>query len=205
MPRNAPEQELYALAAELRRRYPQADAEALAVVDVGRQSLYLLADGRLLKSYAVSTAARGIGHREGSLQTPVGVFRVAEKFGAGAPVGMVFKGRRATGEIAAILADPQAAAESDLVTTRILWLDGLQPGFNHGGDVDTYSRYIYIHGTPEEWRLGTPASHGCVRMRNVEVVDLFERLPTGSLVCILPGDTAPSAIPGPAPEAVKKQ
>lgn len=203
--RDADARELRALVAELGRRYPQADGECVAVVDVSRQRLHLLDGGRLAETYAVSTAARGIGHREGSLQTPLGVFRVAEKFGAGAPVGMIFKGRRSTGEIAAILSDPKDSAENDLVTTRILWLDGLQPGFNRGGDVDTHSRYIYIHGTPEEGRIGTPASHGCVRMRNEEVVDLFERLPEGSLVCILPGDAPLSEIPGPRPEAVNKQ
>jgi hypothetical protein len=201
----ADERELRTLADELRRRYPETATDCVAVVDVGRQCLYLIEGGNLLKRYAVSTAARGVGQREGSFQTPVGVFRVAEKFGADAPVGMVFKGRRATGEIAEILSDPHDPAENDLVTTRILWLDGLQPGYNRGGDVDTYARYIYIHGTPEEGRIGSPASHGCVRMRNDEVVDLFERLPQDSLVCILPADAPLNEIPGPRAEAVNKQ
>ncbi|MEJ2654851.1 MAG: L,D-transpeptidase, partial [Acidihalobacter sp.] len=173
----ADERELRTLADELRRRYPETATDRVAVVDVGRQCLCLIEGGNLLKRYAVSTAARGVGQREGSFQTPVGVFRVAEKFGADAPVGMVFKGRRATGEIAEILSDPHDPAENDLVTTRILWLDGLQPGYNRGDDVDSYARYLYSHGTPEEGRIGTPVSHGCVRMRNDEVVDLFERLP----------------------------
>ncbi|MEJ2480655.1 MAG: L,D-transpeptidase [Acidihalobacter sp.] len=201
----ADERELRALADELRRRYPEAASDRIAVVDVGSQCLHLIEGGNLLKRYVVSTAARGLGQREGSFQTPVGVFRVSEKFGADAPAGMVFKGRRATGEIAAVLGDPHDLAENDLVTTRILWLDGMQPGYNQGGDVDTHARYIYIHGTPEEGRIGRPASHGCVRMRNDEVVDLFERLPEGSLVCILPGDAPLSEIPGPRPEAVNKQ
>jgi hypothetical protein len=188
------------LAAELARRYPDPAGETIAVVDICRQRLYLLERGRLVESYAVSTAARGIGNREGSEQTPLGVFRVAEKYGRNAPVGTVFKGRRDTGEIAPILSDPNDPAENDLVTTRILRLSGLQAGFNLGGDVDTFSRYIYIHGTPEEGRIGTPASHGCVRMRNIEVVDLFDRLAQDSLVCIVPGDVPLTQIPGPAPE-----
>ncbi|WP_455384870.1 L,D-transpeptidase family protein [Acidihalobacter prosperus] len=197
----ADERELRALADELGRRYPEAASDRIAVVDVGRQCLHLIERGNLLKRYAVSTAARGIGQREGSFQTPAGVFRVSEKFGADAPAGMVFKGRRATGEIAAVLSDPHDPAENDLVTTRILWLDGMQPGYNRGGDVDTHARYIYIHGTPEEGRIGTPASHGCVRMRNDDVADLFERLPENSLVCILPGDAPLGEIPGPRPGA----
>ncbi|MEJ2711953.1 MAG: L,D-transpeptidase [Acidihalobacter sp.] len=201
----AGERELHTLAEELRRRYPEIATDCVAVVDVGRQCLHLIKGGKLLRHYRVSTAARGVGQREGSFQTPLGVFRVAGKFGAEAPAGMVFKGRRATGEIAEILSDPHDPAENDLVTTRILWLDGLQPGYNRGGDVDTYARYIYIHGTPEEGRIGMPVSHGCVRMRNDEVVDLFERLPQGSLVCILPGDAPLSEIPGPRAEAVNKQ
>lgn len=195
------------LAAELKRRYPEPAGEYIAVVDVHRQRLHLLERGRLVESYAISTATRGIGNREGSEQTPVGAFRVVEKYGENAPIGTVFKGRRDTGEVAQILSDPNDPAENDLVTTRILRLGGLQPGFNLGGDVDTFSRYIYIHGTPEEGRIGTPASHGCVRMRNAEVVDLFARLPQDSLVCIVPGDASIAGIPGPAPETepVKKQ
>lgn len=191
---------LRGLATELARRYPEPAGEYIAVVDIRGQRLHLLECGRLVVSYAVSTAARGIGSREGSEQTPVGVFRVVEKYGGNAPVGMVFKGRRDTGEIAPILSDPEDPAENDLVTTRILRLGGLQAGFNQGGYVDTFSRYIYIHGTPEEGRIGTPVSHGCVRMRNTEVIDLFDRLPQDSLVCIVPGDAPLSEIPGPAPD-----
>lgn len=186
---------LRAMAEALTQRYPGPRDAPVAIIDVSRQRLYLFEPGHSVTEYAVSTAARGIGNRMGSEQTPLGVFRVAEKFGAGAPLGTVFKGRRATGEIAPILRDPDASTENDLVTTRILWLCGLQPGFNQGGEVDTYARYIYIHGTPEEGRIGRAVSHGCVRMINVDVVELYARMPEGSLVCIVPGDAVLFASP----------
>lgn len=195
---------LRALAAELERRYGRSAEGRIAVVDIRRQRLYLLEQGRHVAGYPVSTAARGIGNRVNSEQTPIGVFRVAEKHGEGAPAGTVFRGRRDTGEIVPILTDPAARSERDLVTTRILWLAGLQPGFNLGGDVDTLSRYIYIHGTVEEGRIGTPASRGCVRMRNADVVDLFRRLPVGALVYIAPGDVPLTDIPGPLPAAPER-
>lgn len=188
------------LATELTRRYPGKDDTDLAVVDVRLQRMYLLDRGRLVASYPVSTSARGIGNLAGSDQTPVGVFRVAEKFGSGAPLGTIFKARRDTGQVARILTNPDDRSEGDLVTTRILWLTGLQPGFNHGGDVDTHARYIYIHGTPEEGRIGTPSSHGCVRMGNADVVKVFRRLPVGSLVYIASGEEPLTSIPGPKPK-----
>lgn len=155
------------------------------VVDVPGQRLYLFEGGAFRAAYPVSTAERGTGNREGSLQTPLGLHRVAEKFGEHAPLGQIFRARRSTGEIAEILAGPDQRAERDDVTTRILWLDGLEPGVNQGGDVDSRGRYIYIHGTPEEGRIGSPASHGCVRMTNRDVIELFDRVAVGALVDII--------------------
>lgn len=155
------------------------------VVDVTTQRLYLFERGQLVGSYPVSTAERGTGNQEGSLQTPLGLHRVDEKIGADAPAGMIFRGRRPTGQRADILTDPDERAARDDVTSRILWLAGLEPGVNQGGDVDSKRRYIYIHGTPEEGRIGQPASHGCVRMTNADVIALFDRVEVGALVDII--------------------
>ncbi|MGM0516231.1 MAG: L,D-transpeptidase family protein [Pseudomonadota bacterium] len=165
---------------------PEASEVAQAiVVDVAAQRLYLFERGAFAAAYPVSTAERGTGNREGSMRTPLGLHRVAEKFGGDAPTGMIFRGRQATGEIAEILTGADERAQRDDVTTRILWLDGLEPGVNRGGDVDSKRRYIYIHGTPEEGRIGRPASHGCVRMTNADVIELFDRVEIGALVDII--------------------
>ncbi len=159
--------------------------EQALVVDVPSQRLYLFEFGELVGSFMVSTAERGTGNREGSLQTPLGLHRVDEKIGADAQRGMIFRGRQPTGELAEILKEPDERAARDDVTTRILWLQGLEPGVNQGGDVDSKQRYIYIHGTPEEGRIGRPASHGCVRMTNADVITLFDRVQEGALVDII--------------------
>ncbi|APZ42953.1 L,D-transpeptidase [Acidihalobacter ferrooxydans] len=189
------------LAGDLARLYPERDDGRLAVVDVALQCLYFLVGGELRTTYAVSTATRGTGNRRDSYQTPLGVFCIAEKYGDNAQPGAVFKGRRLTGELAGILTDPADRARSDFVVTRILRLSGLQPGFNQGGEVDTYERYIYIHGTPEENRIGTPASQGCVRMRNADIVELYEQIPVDTLVCIVPGTGARYVVPEPESES----
>ncbi len=161
------------------------DGQIYAVVAIEAQRLYLMQDGRLLKAYPVSTSAFGPGAQEGSNQTPLGLHQVKQKFGEGEPQGMVFKARKPTGRVAEIISEPKDIPQDD-VTTRILWLDGMEPGVNQGGKVDSYKRYIYIHGTPEEGLIGRPASHGCVRMLNADVVDVFARLPEGALVYITP-------------------
>ena len=116
-----------------------------------------------------------------SEKTPCGLHTVRAKIGAGAPEGAVFAGRRPTGEICTpelYRGDP----ERDWILTRILWLSGLEPGRNRLGNVDSMQRYIYIHGTPEDFALGTPASHGCVRMSNADVIELFDEVEVGTLV-----------------------
>jgi hypothetical protein len=180
------------VAAALAGQEPRTDAPNLlgndgpvVVVRIDQQRLYLWEAGRVSAVYPVSTAARGVGNREGSLQTPLGLHRVAHKIGEGAALGTIFRGRIATGEIAPILSAPEATSHCDHVTSRILWLEGLEPGHNQGGTVDSFARYIYIHGTAEEGRIGTPASHGCVRMRNQDVIDLFARVPVHTPVVIL--------------------
>lgn len=154
------------------------------VIDLGTQTLQLLdAKGCEVARYSVSTAVNGAGEHEGSGCTPRGRHVVRAKIGAGAPVGAVFRGRRATGEVWSP-AFGAANRGRDWVLSRILWLSGCEPGRNRLGEVDSMRRYIYIHGTPDDQPMGVPRSHGCVRMRNADVIDLFDRAPAGTLVDI---------------------
>jgi len=156
-------------------------AERWIRIRIEAQQLELLEGERVVARYPVSTAARGAGEREGSEQTPRGRHEIRAKVGAGAPLGAVFVGRRATGEICT----PEryaAEPERDWILTRILWLRGLEVGRNRLGDVDSMRRFVYIHGTPDEARLGQPGSHGCIRMHNADVVELFERVEPGTPV-----------------------
>jgi lipoprotein-anchoring transpeptidase ErfK/SrfK len=132
-------------------------------VSVRDQRLILTRDGEELRSYPISTSRFGIGTEEGSLKTPLGRFRIAEKIGDGAATGTIFKARVALGPD-----DPLPDTE-DFITSRILWLDGLEEE-----NANTRNRFIYIHGTKHEDEIGTPASHGCIRMRNADVIELFE-------------------------------
>lgn len=133
-------------------------------------------DGSLLRSYAVSTAKNGAGEQRGSYQTPRGRHIVRAKIGAGQPENTVFVRRRPTGEVWS----PVLAAEHpgrDWILTRILWLSGREPGVNRLGEVDTMRRYIYLHGSPDTAEMGCPGSIGCVRMRNRDIVELFDLVP----------------------------
>lgn len=169
---------------DLQARFPQYDQQQVVLVDATRQELLLIEQGRVTRQWTISTAEAGIGSQSGSNKTPLGVHRVAKKYGDGEPLGMILKARQVTGRLAPILTAPGARSQDDNVTTRILWLDGLEPGLNKGGNVDSFKRYIYIHGTDEEGRIGQPASHGCVRMKNRDVVELFDRVGVDTLVVI---------------------
>lgn len=153
-------------------------------ISVPEQTLRLFDEGgTCVHTWSVSTAAKGVGEREGSGCTPRGRHIVRAKIGFGAPAGTVFRGRRPTGE----LWSPELAAQHpdrDWILSRILWLSGCEPGVNRLGEVDTMRRYIYIHGTPGDQPMGVPLSHGCVRMRNADVIELFERVPVGTEVLI---------------------
>lgn len=152
-------------------------------IDVASQRLEVVetagegTSGMVLAVFPVSTSRFGLGSEPGSYKTPLGRFVVAETIGEGAPLGAVFKGRVPTGEIGPMESADESA---DFVQTRILWLAGLEPH-----NANTRDRYIYIHGTNHEERIGEPASHGCVRMRNADVVSLFEMVQPGMAVEIL--------------------
>jgi len=154
-------------------------------IHVPVQRLELLDDaGKLLRSYAVSTSAKGVGEIAGSYCTPRGRHLIRAKIGAGFPENSVLVRRRPTGEIYT----PELGAqfpERDWILTRIMWLSGCEKGFNRLGETDTMRRYIYIHGTPDIVRMGIPGSHGCIRMRNADVVELFDLVPAGTEVDIL--------------------
>ncbi len=152
------------------------------------QTLTLFDDnGGLVTRYAVSTAANGVGNIKNSGCTPLGAHIVRAKIGAGAAENTVFVGRRPTGEVFTP-ALKQAFPDRDWILTRILWLSGSEPGKNRLGNVDTMQRYIYIHGTPDATELGVPGSHGCVRMRNVDLIELFDQVPVGTSVNICAAD-----------------
>lgn len=146
-------------------------------VDIGAQALALLdGEGRVLRRYAVSTAKNGAGEKNGSYCTPRGAHIVRAKIGTGQPLGTVFRGRRPTGEVWSPGLH-EAYPGRDWILTRLLWLSGCEPGFNRLGDVDTMRRMIYIHGAPESVPMGEPGSHGCIRMRNADVAELFDLVP----------------------------
>lgn len=140
-------------------------------------------DSPVIKTYAVSTAKNGVGSEKNSGQTPLGRLCIRAKIGEGQPLNAVFVSRRPTGEIYSP-ALAQANPQRDWILTRILWLSGLEVGSNRLGSVDTMQRYIYIHGTPDTEPMGRPESHGCIRMRNEAVLDVFERVPVGTEVLV---------------------
>lgn len=150
-------------------------------IDLATQRLTITDDGGPSRVYAVSTAARGAGECIGSGCTPRGLHRVRVKIGAGCAAGAVFRGRRWTGEI---YSDELARRSPgrDWILTRILWLSGLEPGRNRGGAVDTLRRFIYIHGCPPSEPMGEPRSHGCIRMRDADLIELFDRTAVGTRV-----------------------
>jgi lipoprotein-anchoring transpeptidase ErfK/SrfK len=171
---------------DLAQRFSQYLSEYVIVIIASEQKQYLLHNGEPVQQYTISTSEFGTGNKAGSNKTPLGVHIIKKKYGSNAKIGTIFKARTNTGRIAKILTEAGKRSKDDNVTTRILWLSGLEKGINKGGNVDSYRRYIYIHGTDEEGRLGTPASHGCIRMKNEAVIDLYKNVSIGTLVVILP-------------------
>ena len=163
------------------------ELEELIVVDIATQQLFFLKMGKIYEIYSVSTSVYGTGSKVNSFKTPLGKHKISEKIGEGLPEGAILKGRRWTGAIANIIKEP-IDTEFDVVTSRILWLTGLEEGKNQGPGVDSKSRYIYIHGTAEEGLIGKPASDGCVRMYNADVITLFNKVDVNTEVLIILGN-----------------
>ena len=160
-------------------------SNAEILVDISQQRLFLLdSRGDLIISYPISSSSYGEGQIENSFKTPLGNHIIKEKIGADAPKNIIFKERINTGRFAEIYHN-EYDSEDDHVTSRILWLEGTEEGLNKGGNVDSFYRYIYIHGTPEEGLIGEKASHGCIRMFNQDVIELFSLVEKGTKVNIV--------------------
>ena len=154
-------------------------------IHIPTQMLTLFDDGgNVLRHYPVSTGANGVGEENGSFCTPRGLHVVRARIGAGQPENAVFVKRRPTGEVYTPALGMQHPGR-DWILTRILWLSGCESGYNRGGSCDTMRRYVYIHGTPDSTPLGKPGSRGCVRMRNSELVELFDLVKVGTEVKIV--------------------
>lgn len=152
-------------------------------VDLAKQQLFLFENKNLIQSYAISSGKNGSGEKKNSGQTPKGCHIIRAKIGGGAKINTVFVGRRPTGEVytpALRVIFPNR----DWILTRILWLSGLEIGKNRLGEVDTMQRFIYIHGTPDDNPIGVPLSNGCIRMRNNQVIELFDRVAIGTKLLI---------------------
>ncbi len=157
-------------------------AARILVVRLGSQTMQFFTHGKLVRSYAVSTSRLPPSNVQDSRGTPSGLHEIAERIGDGQPAGMVFKSRVPTGRHFSEF--PDAGTNDNLITTRILWLRGLEPGVNQGGNVDSHGRYIYIHGTNHEARIGERMSAGCVLMRNADIAALYDEVRAGDQVLI---------------------
>ena len=153
-------------------------------INISQQKLSLLDEaGELIHEYPVSTSKYGTGSENGSEKTPLGLHRIKNKIGGAMPMNMVLIGREPKGMLEDCIRDGVELPD-DVITSRIMWLEGMEPGRNQGGYVDTYNRYIYIHGTSDEDKIGTPASIGCIRMLNKDVVELYRLVDVGTEVLI---------------------
>jgi lipoprotein-anchoring transpeptidase ErfK/SrfK len=152
-------------------------------VDISEQRLYLIENSLIKASYPISTSKYGEGSIENSFKTPLGEHSIKEMIGEEAEINTIFTSRINTKRSATII-DKFEDTDNDYVTSRIMWLDGEEDGYNKGGNVDSFNRYIYIHGTHEEGLIGTKASHGCIRMFNYDVIELFNLVNIGTKVLI---------------------
>ena len=151
-------------------------------ISISNQELILKDDSGVIKVYKISSSKFGEGSKENSFKTPLGKHEIKKMIGKDVTIGGRFIGRVHTGEIFPIYADQEIYIKEDVVQSRILWLSGLETNINKGEGVDSFSRYIYIHGTPEEWLLGSKASKGCIRMSNEDVIELFGKVHEGMIV-----------------------
>ena len=164
--------------------YILRDFHEIIFVSIKDQKLYHIKNNRVINNFSVSSSKYGTGNKNGSNKTPLGLHKIKEKYGEGVPINGKMVGRIFYNQIANIYKDT-TESKTDDITSRILWLEGIEKGKNKGEGIDSYNRYIYIHGTSEEGKLGTPASHGCIRMKNKDVIDLYNKVEVGTLVLIL--------------------
>lgn len=186
IPEKEPENNTIAnfLSEYLKLKYKDRSFDKYMYVSIKYQRLYLIVNDSTIRKYPISTSAQGIGSRKDSFKTPPGLHTIKRKIGDGVPYGGILESRVYEGKIAKIITEKKNA-DKDYVTTRILWLQGEEPGINRGRNVDSYNRYIYIHGTPEEGFIGQPASHGCIRMKNKDVMELYNLVDVGTPILIL--------------------
>lgn len=168
----------------LNLKYPDRNFTKFIYVSVKYQKLYLIDAQKVVKKYDISSAELGVGNKTNSMQTPLGLHSIKRKIGDNVPLGGLFYSREFSGRICTIYTE-KVKSPTDDVTSRIMWLQGEEPGINRGRDVDSYKRYIYIHGTSEEGYIGEPASHGCIRMKNKDVIELYEMIEENIPVIIL--------------------
>ncbi len=178
---------------KLKNHFSYNESELVIVIIISEQKLFLIKKMEVMKVYAVSTSKYGIGNEYGSNKTPLGTHKIQDKIGDGASIGTIFKSKIKTGQTADITFTNEDNTDEDYVITRVLPLEGLEEGINRGSKtengksitVDSFARAIYIHGTPEEGLIGEEASHGCIRMINTEVIELFDIVEIGTLVEII--------------------
>lgn len=168
----------------LNLKYPDKDFSSYLFVSVKHQQMYFFEKDSIVKQYPISTSKNGVGNQQHSEKTPEGLHNIKRKIGDNVPLGGILEARVYNGKIATIIQD-KSKLDGDYVTTRILWLDGEEVGINKGRNIDTYNRLIYIHGTPEEGYIGEPVSHGCIRMKNADVLELYGLIDEGTPVLIL--------------------
>jgi lipoprotein-anchoring transpeptidase ErfK/SrfK len=166
------------------RNYITLDFDEILFISIKNQKLYHIKNEKIISKFSISSSKYGTGSKNGSNKTPLGLHKIKEKHGEGVPINGKMLGRVFYSQIATIHND-KTKSKTDDITSRILWLEGIEQGKNKGVGMDSYIRYIYIHGTSEEGRLGTPASHGCIRMKNKDVIDLYNKVEVGTLVLIL--------------------
>ena len=164
--------------------YIAEDFNDLIYISIKDQELYHIKNKKKINTYKISSSKYGVGSQDGSNKTPLGLHKIKEKHGDNVPINGKIKGRIFKGEIATIYHDT-TKSKTDDITSRLFWLEGLEKGKNKGDGIDSYNRYIYIHGTSEEGSLGRPASQGCIRMKNKDIIDLYKILEVGTLVLIL--------------------
>lgn len=165
-------------------KYSGKDMNEFLYVAVRRQKMYHILNWKVVGEYDISTSSKGVGSEKGSEKTPLGLHRITKKIGNNIPEGGIISGAVYTGKIAYIEKSAKSIGTDDL-TSRALRLEGLESGINKGGNKDSFERDIYIHGTPEEGLIGKPVSHGCVRMRNSEIIHLYNKINEGTLVLIV--------------------